>query len=88
MRARQDLRQVAQIERARKADEERAAREHERAAAQARKQENHCRRLQTRLDAAKAELAGATRAQQRTEAQRRVKRAEGLYVADCEPPRN
>ncbi|MBK9246172.1 MAG: DUF4124 domain-containing protein [Burkholderiales bacterium] len=87
-RAEQDLRQIAQIERARQADEERAARQQQQSLAQARKLENHCRRLQTRLDAAKEELDGASRARQRTQGERRLRRAEDLYVADCGPLRN
>jgi hypothetical protein len=77
---------AAQAERNRKAEETRLAREQEKAQARAKKQETHCRRLETRLRHAQEDLAGAT-LQRRTEAQRRVKRADKLYAEDCGRPR-
>jgi hypothetical protein len=86
-RARRDAREAVALERTRKAAEERAAREHEQAQAKAKKHEAHCRRLETRLRQAQEELAAAT-LKKRTEAQRRVKRAEELYAQECgTPPR-
>jgi hypothetical protein len=83
-RARQDGRAAAEIDRRRKADEARAAREQEQALAQAKKKEAHCRRLQSRLRSAQEELAEAP-LNKRAEPQRRVKRAEQLYNEDCGP---
>ncbi len=81
-RARNDVKQVSAAERQRQAEEARAARDAEKAQAKAKKQESHCRRLQTRLRHAQEDLANATLAK-RTEAQRRVKRAEELHAEDC-----
>jgi uncharacterized membrane protein YqiK len=83
-RAQQDVRNAAAIDRARKAEEERLAREQEKEQAKAKKKEAHCQRLETRLSAAQAEFAGAS-GSKRVEAQRRLKRAEQLYVEDCGP---
>jgi len=86
-RAQQEVLQAAALDRVRLAEEQRAAREHARQLAAARKTESHCRRLQTSLRYAQEDLAGA-RPQRRVEAQRRVARAEDLYREDCGPPRN
>lgn len=83
-RARQDQRDAEALDRARKAEDERAAREQDKAQAQAAKVEAQCRRLQSRLDAARHEVAGAT-STQRADAQRRMRRAEQNYIADCGP---
>jgi len=83
-RAQQDVRNAAALDRARKAEEERQAREQAQAQAKLAKQEAHCGRLQSRLDAARKELAEAP-AKNRAEVQRRVKRAEQLFVEDCGP---
>jgi hypothetical protein len=83
-RAQQDLRNAAALDKARKADEERIAREQEKAAAAAKKQEVHCRRLDARLRQARDELDQSPQAR-RAEAQRRVGRAQALYVEDCGP---
>jgi hypothetical protein len=83
-RGQQDVRDAATLDRARKAEEERLAREQEKVQAQARKQEQHCQRLLSRLNAAREELASAP-PKKRAEATRRVKRAEELYVEDCGP---
>lgn len=86
-RAQQALRSAAALDRARQAEEERAAREQEQLLAKARKQETQCRRLLTSLRHAQEDLASA-RPQKRTEAQRRVARAEDLYLEDCGPRKN
>ena len=83
-RAQQDVRNAAALDRARKAEEERIARAQEKEQATAKKKEAHCQRLETRQRAAQAELADAS-GSKRTEAQRRLKRAEQLYVEDCGP---
>jgi len=83
-RGQQDVRDAAAIDRTRKAEEEKQARDQAQAQARQAKQEAQCRRLQSRLDAARKELAEAP-AKNRTEAQRRVKRAEQLFVEDCGP---
>lgn len=85
-RAQQDIRNAAALDRARKAEEERVAREQEKAQAAAKKQEAHCRRLETRWRQAQDELAQATPSK-RNEAQRRARRAEQLFVEDCGPPK-
>jgi hypothetical protein len=81
-RAQQDLRSAAALDRARKADEERADRERQQAMAKAQKLQTQCRRLLTSLLHAQEDLAAA-RPQKRTEAQRRLARAEDLYRDDC-----
>lgn len=81
-RGQQDLRRAAAIDRARRADEERAAREQAQQLALARKQETHCRRLQTSVRHAKEDLAAA-RAQKRADLQRRLARAEDLVREEC-----
>ena len=86
-RAQQDVRNAAALDRARKAEAERVARQQEQVQAKAKKQEAHCRRLETRLRQAQDELAAATQ-NKRAEAQRRVKRAEGLYTEDCGAVKN
>lgn len=86
-RAGRDGEQAAQAERNRQAEQTRLAREQQKAQARAKKQETHCRRLQTRLRHAQEDLAGAP-LKRRTEAQRRVKRADKLYAEDCGLPRN
>ncbi len=83
-RAQQDVRAAAALERKLKAEEERLAREQEKAQAQAKKQEAHCRRLELRVRQAREELAEA-KLNKQAEAQRRLKRAESLYVEDCGP---
>jgi hypothetical protein len=83
-RAQQDLRNATALDRARRSDEERLARDEARVQAKAKKQESECRRLETRLRHAQEDAASAT-AGKRTEAQRRVQRAEELFVADCGP---
>ena len=83
-RAQQDMRNAAALDRARKADEERAAREQQKALAEAKKQEAQCRRLETRWRQAQDDLAQATPSR-RAEMQRRVDRAEALHAADCGP---
>lgn len=85
-RAQQDVSNAAALDRARKADEERAAREQQKALAEAKKQEAQCRRLQTRLRQARDDLAQATPSR-RAEMQRRVDRAEALHAEDCGPAR-
>jgi hypothetical protein len=77
-RARQDVRDAAELDRERKAEQARLARGEEQAQAKANKQEAQCRRLQTRLKQEQPELAEATQ----------NRRAEELYVADCAPVRN
>jgi hypothetical protein len=81
-RAQPDMRRAAEIDRARQAEEQRALRQQEQAQAKAKKQETHCRRLQTRLRQAQEELA-ESRPPKQAEAQRRVRRAEELYREDC-----
>lgn len=81
-RARQDASKATAIERDRKAEETRIAREQERAENEAKKLAAQCRRLESRLQEAQKELAGAT-SNKRAEAQRRVTRAEALYAEDC-----
>lgn len=83
-RSQQAVRNAAALDRARKAEEERLAREQEKEQARAKKQEQHCRRLLSRLHAAQEELVNAS-PKKRAEAQRRVRRAEELYVEDCGP---
>lgn len=85
-RAQQEVRQTAALDRARLAEEQRAARDQERRLAAASKLASHCRRLQTNLRYAQEDLAG--RKYRRVEAQRRVARAEDLYRQDCGPPGN
>jgi hypothetical protein len=85
-RLQQDARGVAALDRARKAEEDRVAREHELALSKAKKQESQCRRLQASLRYAQEDLASA-RLHKRAEAQRRVVRAEDRYVEDCGPVR-
>jgi hypothetical protein len=86
-RGQQDVRSAAELDRARKAEDERMAREDAQVQAQRKKQETQCRRLQSRLDAAQKELAD-TASSRRVEAQRRVRRAEQLYLEDCAPAKN
>jgi hypothetical protein len=81
-RVQQEMRRAAAIDRARLADEERAAREQAQQLALARKQEAHCRRLQTSVRHAQEDLAAA-RAQKRAELQRRLARAEELVREEC-----
>ncbi len=76
------MRQAAEIDRVRKAEEQRVLRQQEQGQAQAKKQDIHCRRLQTRLRQANEELTEA-KPQKRAEAQRRVRRAEEIYLEDC-----
>lgn len=83
-RLQEDAKTVDAVERERNAQAARSAREQERTDNKARKKETHCRRLETRLRQAQEDLAGAA-LKKRTEAQRRVKRAEELYAEDCEP---
>jgi hypothetical protein len=83
-RAQQDARRAAEVDRARKAEDERLAREQEKEQARAKKLEAQCRRLQSRLDAAQQDYVNAS-PKQRVEAQRRLRRAEQLYVDDCGP---
>jgi len=83
-RAQQDTRDAAALDRARKAEEQRIAREQEQAQARAKKQEAQCRRLETRLRQEREELASAS-SNKRAEAQRRVRRAEQAYVEECGP---
>lgn len=83
-RAKQDAGKLAVIERDQKAQEARAAREQERAENATKKKEAHCRRLATRLRHAQEDLANAP-LKKRTEAQRRVKRADELHAEDCGP---
>jgi dTMP kinase len=83
-RAQQDTRDAAAIDRARKAEEQRIAREQEQAQARAKKQEAQCRRLETRLRQEQDDLASAP-SNKRAEAQRRVRRAEQAYVEECGP---
>ncbi len=83
-RARQDSSKVAEIDRGRKADEARAVREQERAENRLKKKQTHCRRLEARLRVAQEDLAGAT-LNKRAEAQRRLRRADELFTADCGP---
>lgn len=85
-RAQQEARQAAALDRARLAEEQRAARDQEKQLAAAQKLESHCRRLRTDLRYAQEDLAG--RQHRRVEAQRRVTRAEDRYREDCGPPRN
>jgi len=85
-RAKQDVRDAAAVDRARKAEEERLAREQEQAQAKAKKQEAQCKRLEARLRHAQQDLAGAA-PNRRSEAQRVARRAEEAYVEDCGPPR-
>ena len=86
-RAQQDMRRAAALDRARAAEEDRAALERQQLLADARRQEAHCRRLQTGLRHAQEDLA-ASRSNRRMEMQRRVARAEDLYREDCGPRRN
>jgi hypothetical protein len=86
-RAQQDLRSAAALDRARKAEEDRAAREQARQLTAALKRETHCRSLQTSIRHAQEDLAGA-RPRQRTEMQRRLARAEDAYRGDCGPVKN
>lgn len=81
-RARQDAAKAAALDRASNAEQARVAKEQERAENKARKQQAHCRRLEARLRQAQEDLASAT-LKKRPEAQRRVKRADELYVGDC-----
>lgn len=81
-RAQQEGRQEAALDRARLADEQRVAREQSQQLAMARKQQVHCRRLQTSLRHAQEDLAAA-RPPQRTERQGRGARAEDLYREEC-----
>ena len=81
-RAQQDVRRAAAIDRARLAEEERAAREQAQQLARARKQEAQCRRLQVSVRHAQEDLAAA-RAQKRAELQRRLARAEELAREEC-----
>lgn len=83
-RARQDAKTVDAVEHERKAQAARNAREQERAENKARKQETHCRRLETRMREAREDLAEAT-LKKRPEAQRRVRRTEELYAEACGP---
>lgn len=83
-RAQKDARSAAALESKRQAAETRAAREQEQRLAKAKKQEAHCRRLETRLRQAQEDLAAAP-LKRRAEAQRRVKRAEELHAEDCPP---
>lgn len=82
LRAQQDMRQAAEIDRARQAEEQRVLRQQEQAQVRAKKQEAECRRLQTRLRQAQEEHAEA-KPKKQAEAQRRVRRAEALYLEDC-----
>ena len=86
-RAQQDVRNAAALDRARKAEEDRATREQSRQLAAAMKQETHCRSLQTSIRHAQEDLAGA-RPRKRTEMQRRLARAEDAYRGDCGPVKN
>jgi hypothetical protein len=81
-RSRQDASKLAIIEGKRKAEDLRAAREQEQARNKAKKEETHCRRLETRVRHAREDFAVAT-LKKRPEAQRRLKRAEELYAEDC-----
>lgn len=81
-RAQRDVRRAEALDRARLAEEQRLAREQQWQQANARKQEAHCRRLHTAWRHAQEDLAVA-RSTRRTEAQRRVARAEDLYRDDC-----
>ena len=81
-RAQQDMRHAAAIDRARHAEDERAAREQAQQLALARKQETHCRRLQTSVRHAQEDLAAA-RANKRSELQRRLARAQDLLREEC-----
>lgn len=81
-RAWQDAGKVAAIERDKKAEEGRAAREQERADKEAKKSAAQCRRLDLQLRQAEEELASAT-LNKRAEAQRRAQRAKALYVQEC-----
>ncbi len=83
-RAQQDTRDAAALDRARKAEEQRIAREQEQAQTKAKKQEAQCRRLETQLRQEREELA-STPSNKRAEAQRRVSRAEQAYVEECGP---
>ena len=81
-RAWQDAGKASAVERDKKAEEGRAAREQERADKEAKKSAAQCRRLDLQLRHAEEELASAT-LNERAEAQRRVQRAEALYVQEC-----
>lgn len=81
-RAHKDAGKAAALERERKAEDLRIAREQQRSAAQAKKDDAHCRRLQTKLRHAQEDLAAAPLAK-RADAQRRARRAEEAYAADC-----
>jgi hypothetical protein len=81
-RAQRDLRHAEALDRARRAEGERAMREQTQQLAQANKQDAHCRRLQTSLRYAQEDLAEA-RPHKRAEARRRVARAEDLIREDC-----
>ena len=83
-RGQQDARDAAALDRARKAEEQRIAREQEQAQTKAKKQEVQCRRLETRLRQEQEELARAP-SSKRAEAQRRARRAEQAYVEECGP---
>ena len=83
-RAQQDTRDAAAVDRARKAEDERIARDQEQAQARAKKQEAQCRRLETRLRQEQDELASAP-SNKRAVAQRRTRRAEQAYVEECGP---
>jgi hypothetical protein len=87
LRVEQDVRRAAALDRARAAEEDRAARERQQLLADARRQEAHCRRLQTGLRHAQEDLAAA-RSSKRMQMQRRLARAEDLYREDCGALRN
>ena len=86
-RAQQEVQRAAALDRARMAEEQRAVRVQEQLLARARKQEAHCRRLQTSLRYAQEDLATA-RPSKRVDAQRRAARAEDLYREACGPLKN
>lgn len=81
-RARKDAQQVGEIERQRRAEDDKIARE--RAAAQKKREarETECRRLAARLETAQVQLDRAS-ANQRESAQRSVQKAREQFDARC-----
>lgn len=75
-------RQVERLERERKIEEEKAARQRAAAEAKAQKLAAECRKLQSRVDAAKDAFERATLAR-RQEADRKLRRAQQQYDAAC-----
>lgn len=81
-RASRDAKQLERLERDRKAEETRAEKERATAARKEEARQRECKKLASRVDVAR-DAAGSATLAQRTEAERKLRRAQDQYARDC-----